>query len=136
MPNSPVAREGELDSDLIPIEFDFQSYFMPYSIPGTSTEMYRNVVCAFFMFSCVRRSIRNLTLAINYTCAKHAGRTTSQFSSGSAAPKMVQGYTQWLGTWLCLFGQQGGLSGFSLEANMEETHWDGDAHRNPYCTCG
>ena len=26
VPNSPVAREGELDSDLIPIEFDFQSY--------------------------------------------------------------------------------------------------------------
>ena len=27
---SPVAREGELDSDLIPIEFDFQSYFIWY----------------------------------------------------------------------------------------------------------
>ena len=27
VPNSPVAGEGELDSDLIPIEFDFQSYF-------------------------------------------------------------------------------------------------------------
>ena len=33
MPNSPVAREGELDSDLIPIEFDFQSYFENWGIP-------------------------------------------------------------------------------------------------------
>ena len=33
MPNSPVAGEGELDSDLIPIEFDFQSYFENWGIP-------------------------------------------------------------------------------------------------------
>ena len=73
MPNSPVAGEGELDPDLLPIEFDFQSYFEYYFLYITYYTQYNIYIiyivhyildiiqCILYMYICSTYQ-RNKTL--------------------------------------------------------------------------